>query len=268
MTERPYYLLGSRRLAQLQEEVLAALAPLVQRWWPEPPALQLRIENFAGAAALRSDELRYLVREDRGTSRRDAVQDDERWFALLGSEREFLALAEGWLGCRVAAPSDLIALLLRTFSEELFTALAPDAATGTPTVEARPDWSQLPTNLDRAGAGTLVLDIALAEARCTLLTSAALWPALAALPQAHQRDTALTPCNQALGECRVDIDAMLPAVRLPLADIAALAEGDFLNLGHDLSGSVQLRDAGGTLDLTAIVGRQAQHKAVRLRADH
>jgi hypothetical protein len=255
MTDRPYYLTGRTRLAQLQTEVRGALQPLLQRWWSQPVEATAAIESFSDVAALPCDELRGFARQG------------EVWLALLGSERDCLALAEGWLGCKVAASSELVLNLLRTFCGELLAALAGNAGDTQPgsksVSEHRPAWSQLPTGFARPGAGTLVLNIAIAGANCTLLTSAALWPALAT-PAAPRKAKGLTPCNEALGACRVDIEALLPAVRLPLAGIAALATGDFLNLGHDLSGLVELRSADATIGISASVGRQMQHKAVRL----
>jgi hypothetical protein len=258
MIDRPYYLPGRSRLARLQTEVHTALLPLLQRWWSQPVELTVDIENFSSAAALPIDELRGFA------------QQEETWLALLGSERNCLALAEGWLGCRVAASSELVLSLLRTFCGELFAALAgSDAETSrgsAPALESRPTWSHLPANFAQPGAGALVLNIAIGDTTFTLLTSAALWPALAT-PTARRSASKLTPCNQALGACRVDIEAMLPAVRLPLAGIAALATGDFLNLGHDLSGIVELRSNAATIGLSATVGRQTRLKAVRLSGD-
>lgn len=249
---RPYYLLGRRRLALLEAEVQATLAPLVERWWPRPAALTVAIENLSPAAGPAAGDLRFFARRD------------DAWLALVASEQEYVGLAEDWLGCTVATSSDLVRALLRTFGGELFAALAdrdaPPAALFEP--DAHPQSVQLPPDMARPGAGTLALDIAIGGGRLRLLASAALWPTLAEQPRGAVPP--LAPCSTALGECRVALNAMLPAVRLPLPGIATLAVGDFLNLGHDLSGTVQLRGVDAALALSATLGRRASHKAIRI----
>jgi hypothetical protein len=257
---RPYYLLGRQRLAQLETQVHAALLPVLERWHPRTVSLTVDIDNFYAAENLSSRRAHYFA------------HGDDAWLALFSDEHANLVLAEGWLGCKVATLSELIQTLLRTFFGELFSALAATTALN----DAAPlrDVAHLSEELtrlnlpaaNRPGAGTLLLRIAIGSATLEVLTSAALWPALAEQPP-RRATNQLTPCNAALGDCRVQIDALLPSVRLPLTAIAGLAVGDFLNLRHDLSGALELRGSNVALTLLATVGRQGELKAIRLGGD-
>lgn len=253
---RPYYLIGRSRLARLEENVHGALLPLVQRWWMRGEAIDIDMEPAAPGAAV--DDLDYFA------------QRGDAWLAVRVDERNCLALAEGWLGCQVTARSELVRTLLKKFYGELFVALA-GADDLAPSFESDMHGGARGQSLSaervRPGAGALVLNATLNGCALTLFASAALWPELAETPaQSSQRP--LTPCGAALGHSRLQIEAVLPAVRLPLAAIAALAPGDFLNLGHDLSGTLQLRGDGAGLKAQARVGRLSVRKAVQLMEEN
>lgn len=248
---RPYYLIGRRQLDRLEERVRHVLTPLGERWWPAGDVLQaVGIGNFCGEELV-------------GSKARYFVERDDTWLALFGPERGWLALAEGWLGCSVAAGSELVQTLTRAFCSEMFNALRGSEQIAD--VRSDLSWAQLPSNLLQPGAGTLLLNITIGGVELKLLASATLWPDLA-VPSVVRSSKEIVPCHAALNACRVDVSAMLPVAQVSLTDIATLAVGDFLNLGHDLSGQVQLRGENISLTLPAIIGRDRLSKAIRLTA--
>ena len=247
---RPYYLLGQQRLDRLAEQVHRAFVPLGERWWPSGTEVQIiGINNFYADNALTNSTAHYFL------------QQDERWLALFGNERAWLMLAEGWLGCNVATMTSLVQTLIDVFLGELFFALSEHKAT--PTIRSELPLSQLPAGFARPGAGTLLIELSIAGTVFQLLASAALWPQLAE-PSIRRTEKKLIACHTALGACRVHLDVTLPVAQITLTHIATLAAGDFLNLGHDLSGEVVLQGRNIALTLPAAVGQHGIRKAIQL----
>lgn len=244
---RPYFLIGRRALDRIEAQARQALVELAAAWWPDAIDIRIDASVFDSAAEL-PQAARYCV------------QRDEKWLALFAAEREWQALTEAWLGCAMAPSSELGQVLIQRFCSELLPALAADSGAGMLQEGVRRE--QLP-GYGQPGAGLVRCKLRLGAVNLTLLTSAALWPALReALPA--PTPCVLVPCGAALGETRITVRAWLPAVQVPLTDMATLAVGDFLCLGLDLSGAVVLRSENSQLALAATIGRSGDRKAVQL----
>lgn len=246
---QPYHLVGSEQLAALEQHWRDAVAQLAAGWWPEDGGAQLRARACDDTAQLPGQRLRHCVREGAA------------WLALYGDEHTWLALAESWLGCRAAAGGALVAELIRGFSTDLFRALYRDARA--PLLTAEPPLPHWPQAALRPGAGTLKLELDAGGVTLPMLANPALYGADGAAPERRPAKP-LAPCNGALGAARVRLAVTLAPARVPLTDIAALAAGDFLNLGHDLSGRVQVRGQDVQLTLPAVLGRSGDRKAIRI----
>lgn len=249
---RPYYLIGQRQLNLIEENVRIALASLVRRWWPTDEVTQsVKISNFYSAEHLQNQPANYFA------------EDDKCWMAMFCAEGTSLALAEHWLGCKGTGDSELIKTLMRRFFADVFGVFTQRSKI--PALHYSVPWSRLPNDMMRPGAGTLLLDLTVSSIELKLLLSVAIFPDVTE-PPVVRVPKKLTPCTVALGASLVRISAALPLAQIPLTDIVTLAEGDFLNLGHDLSGRVQVQGEDIQLSLSATVGRNQKHKAVRLTA--
>jgi hypothetical protein len=250
---KPYYLLGSRTLARIEAQVHAALDKLAVQWWPQEDAVQ----NPA-VYALDASQLTAL-----GSRARYLLQQQEQWLAVFGTERSALQLAQGWLGCSIDRADDLVKTLEQRFYAELFCALT-DAAT-LPALATQVECKDLPESTVRPGSSLLAIDVVLGGVEQKWVTTAALWPFTQAAPRAAPRHK-LVAAATALGQSRVRLEASLPAVQMPLAEVAGLMAGDFLNLQHDLSGRLQLSGTDIQLSLPAVLGRRGAHKAALIAA--
>lgn len=244
-------LIGQRQRQRLTAALTPSLAALAARW-----------REGAGV-----ETLTVTVIEDQTPPRESArylLRSRERWLACDAPERSWVALAEGWLGCRVENATPLTQHLTRAFCRELFDALMmeqrDDIATDDITIDEWARWPFAP-----ARARLLRFDLNLDGIPLSLLGDSAAWAAL--LAPAPTAPLPLEPCATALGPTPLRLQATLPAANVPLVDLATLAVGDFLNLGLDLSGRVSLRGIDNALDLTAEVGRREHHKAVRILSD-
>ena len=243
----PYYLLGRRRLSRVEQQIETALPQCCARWWPVAPAVEsVRVSAFAAQDDPLGEAARYCARVDAG------------WAALFASEREMLQLAQGWLGCAVTRASELIKMLELQFCSELFGALT--RCEQVPTVEAAVSWSEFSVAIAPPGSGVIAIEINMAGVAMRWLAAPGLWPALGETPRYEQRP--LTDVAAALGASRVHLAARLPAVQMPIAEVANLSAGDFLNLQHDLSGRIQLAGTEMAVSVAAILGRRDDKKAV------
>lgn len=252
----PYYLPGASRLRTLEQRLQETLPALLRRWSPKPGAqCEARVSALDDVLEFAPERIRYLAHAG------------DCWLVLNGGERVWAALAESWLGCHVASGSSLVGVLEREFCMDLFQCVAQIGDIDTPiaTVLNDVEWSEIPAYALRRGAGTLRIDWTLDAGELTLWASAPLLGS--ALANDDSSDvSALNPESraQALNETRVRLSAHLPAVHLPLPEVATLAVGDFLNLRHDLSGRVELRGLDADVCLSAAVGRLDGFRAVSL----
>lgn len=249
---RPYYLIGQRQLNSIEEHVRIALASLVGRWWPTDEVTQsVEISNFYSKEHLQNQSANYFA------------EDDGCWMAMFCAEGTSLTLAEHWLGCKGTGDSELIKTLMRGFFADAFGVFSPRSKT--PALHYSVPWSQLPSDMMQPGAGTLLFELTVSSIELKLLVSAAMFADVTE-PPVVRAPKKLTPCTVALGASLVRLSAALPLAQIPLTDIVTLAKGDFLNLGHDLSGRVQVQGEDVQLSLSATVGRNQKHKAIRLTA--
>lgn len=245
---KPYYLIGATRLQALQNHIEKILQPLGERWWRENVSFKMaHIDSYRPSEY--SQKANFFI------------HDEERWLALFGSDDVWRQLAGQWLGCSVVVFTDLTQRLMLEFVGDLFNALTQK--NNAPSVSRHAVVEHFVPQLARPGAGVISFAIEVGAARIEMLAPAELWPLLAK-PQQQEYRGKLTQCGAALGATRVVIDATLSAVQLPLHEVINLAPGDFLNLGHDLSGTVQLRGRDIKLNLPATLGKQGDNKAVAI----
>jgi hypothetical protein len=248
---RPFYLPGSERLAAIGERVRRSLHTVAQEWWTQPQGLQvIAVTPLESAAqSIRSSRLRYVAR------------DGDAWLGYIAPDFACVKLAEGWLGCEISSPGPLVETLEREFCQGLFAELR--GAEGAAVVLTDSDWSQLPATELHAGAGTVVIEIDIDGVPVTLIAPARLWPELL--------DATVRPSSRALGQVaaavpdtRIRLEARLPAVQVPFAEVGALAPGDFIDLQLDLSGSVRLVSRDIELSVPALLGKSDGQRAIQL----
>lgn len=246
----PYYLIAQRQLDRIAAELPASVGELCSRWWARSIGIAATVSR-CGDADVPASAIGCLLR------------GGEHWLLIAADECDWQTLAGAWLDVDVGADSALAQALQRAFCAELFAALAgaPPVETAAPAALRPREWPALLA----PGSGGLCCRIRLDDIPLTLLASPSLWPA----PNVSAARSAppLTPCHAALGETRVRLQVGLPPVHVPLTDLAALAPGDFLRLGLDLSGSVWLRGENIELALTGSIGRNGDRKAVKLDVD-
>lgn len=247
---RRYLLMGGRRFAAIGERVRRALDAVAREWWSEPQRLQLIAVTALEDAepSLRASRMRYVAR------------DGEAWLGYLAPDFACVKLAEGWLGCEIAAPGPLIATLEREFCLALFTHLR---GTGGCAVIVD-DGSHIPPAAAQAGAGTTIVEIDIEGVPLTLIVPAQLWPDLLDIP-AQPCARPLNQAASAVADTRIRLEARLPAVQMPLSEVSALAPGDFIDLQLDLSGSVRIVSREMSLRLDAVLGKQDGQRAIQLR---
>ena len=250
---RPFYLPGSERLASVGEHVLQALHAIAQNWWTQPITLQViavtPLEN--AGQSMRSARLRYLAR------------DGETWLGYIAPDVARAKLAERWLGCEVSTPGPLAETLERELFQELFAAL--HVVEGAAVVLTDSEWSQLPATELHAGAGTCLVEIDIDGVPLILVAPARLWPELLA-SQVRPASRALRQAATAVPDTRLRLEARLPPVQMALAEVSALAPGDFIDLQLDLTGSVRLVARDIDLALPALIGKCDGHRALQLNS--
>lgn len=247
---RPFHLLGERQLEEVGACIQQALPDLSSHWWRDR-ALQL-IGVTRWREELRDGPVRFLVRGEAG-----------RWLGVLGTESAWLKLGEGWLGCHVPSSGPLVATLQREFCRALYAAVA--GADGSAAVLEHVSWSDIPDEALRTGGGALVIEFDVEGVPLAVLAPIALWPKSAEW-NAPARGQKLQQVAASLQESKVDLDVRLPVSRIPMTEMGTLAIGDFLDLQQDLSGRVRLSSERADIELTGVLGRQDEHKAIRIES--
>jgi flagellar motor switch protein FliM/N len=248
---RPYFLLGGRRLAALNERVRLALEAVAREWFAQPHALQLIAVTPAEstAAELRTCRLRYLAR------------DGDAWLGYIAPDFACVKLAEIWLGCAIPAPGPLVETLEREFCLELFGQLR--GTHGGAAIFVGNDSSGLPDSALRAGAGTAIVEVDIDGIPLTLVVPAQVWPDLLDVPVGASTRP-LSEVATALTASRIHVEARLPAVQLPLSEVSSLALGDFVDLQLDLTGAVRIVSNELPLALEAVLGKRDGHRAIQI----
>jgi hypothetical protein len=248
---RPLYLLGSRRLDELGTRIQQVLPALARDWWRQESCIQLVAVSVFNET-LRSSSLRYVLR---GGSAGE-------WLAFLGTEQAWLKLAESWLGCEVVADTPLVGALRREFCLSFFRQLLEPAASAVMVLE-QASWSDIPACALQLGGGAVVIELDVEGIPVIVLAPITLWPDLAAWP-ASASPISVQPVAAGLADTALQVEVRLPSVRVSMADIGTLAVGDFLDLGHDLSGRVRVMSAAAPFELAAVLGQHEQHKAISI----
>lgn len=250
---RPLHLLGRRQLDALGARIQQALPPLARNWWRQENRIQL-VGVSTWTEELRSSSLRYVLRDGEG-----------RWLALLGTEQAWLKLAESWLGCEVPVEGPLIRTLRHEFCLALYRQMVGPEATAVVLEPA--GWSEIPPSSLKVGGGALVIELDVDGIPLTVLAPVGLWPEFASWPVSRPAPV-LQQAAAALADTSLAIEVRLHSVRVPMTDMGSLAAGDFLNLGHDLSGRVRVMNEGSQIDLSAVLGQHDGHRAVRIESHH
>jgi hypothetical protein len=252
---RPYFLLGGRRLAAISERIHQALDAIARDWCREPYGIEL-IEVSAlesAASGMRAARFAYFAR------------DGEAWIGLIAADVARGKLAEQWLGCEVAKPGLLVETLEREFCKALFVALRAKGGTAAVVAPDGDDSARMPSSALRAGAGTAVVEIEAGGIPMMLVVSADVWPELLDVPMAPC-PRPLSQAVAAISNAPVRIEARFPAVEMPLSEVGALAPGDFVDLQLDLTGAVRVVSSDIDLGLDAVLGKRAGLRAIQFSA--
>lgn len=247
-----FQLLGKARLAAVADRVNESLPQLARGWWRG--ACPIQLAGVTPAVDLREQlnlsHVRYLLRSG------------DLWLALLGVDHVWMKLAGAWLGCDVLASSPLTRHMQKEFCIELFIQLAAPAVIE-PVVLEPEDVPKLPSSTLRTGSGAVAIELDIDGVPLTLVAPIDLWPQLAA-PAVKAARQPLNSVVAALSKTRVALNVCLPAVQWSVAEAAALAVGDFVDLQQDLSGRAHVTAANLHLTLAGVLGKEAGCKAVTL----
>lgn len=249
---RPYYLPSRRQLDDFSELLHPLLRSFAERWWPTVWNCAITAEEYIPANHSALGVVRYFY------------EVGDHRLLVIGSDKHWSQVTSGWLNCEIDLSSPLTEKLEREYCSELAAVMGQSGGFS--------KFNQLDVDkalaaYGRPGSGGIVVEITINNVVHRLLTTAAAFPHIF-----EQKETLsvsnLIDVTTALRDSSVVVEACLAPAVLPLVQVVAMKPGDFIDLGHDLSGRILLKGANVDLSLNAELGQSCSQKAAQVISIH